>query len=288
MPPPNRPYLNTPDTNPEYFRNNNRYPLPPATGTNAYMYPSDLVTGERNFYMQIQFVQYEKRSVFAAPFLSPMGGVTLPIPKRINDQQSVVWQSVEGGPIAAAIEVGRAGANFGSQQAALGGTGTQQAMAAGLGGVLAGGAAGVGSAISNLPGAGLLGSYLGLAPNPFLTMLFKSGDFKEHTFNWTFTPHNQNESRTLVDIIQYFKFNMLPSKTLGILLKYPNIALIRLYPNDFFTYRFKPCAVVACAVDYSGAGQPSFFENGAPTVINFSLQLKEIELWMQEDFGAFI
>ena len=82
---------------------------------------------------------------------------------------------------------------------------------------------------------------------------------------------------------------MLPSTALGsLLLNYPNIAILRLYPNDFFTYRFKPCAIAAVSVDYSGGGQPSFFENGAPTVINFTLQLKEIELWMQEDFGAYI
>ena len=122
-------------------------------------------------------------------------------------------------------------------------------------------------------------------------MLFKSGQFKEHTLSWTFTPHSEAESTNLVDIIQYFKFNMLPSYngfTGGLLLNYPNIAIPRLYPNNFFTYRFKPCAVASLNVDYSGAGQPSFFENGAPTVINLTMHLKEIELWMQEDFGAFL
>lgn len=277
-----RPYLTAPNISNTYFRESNRSPLPRNMGNNQYMFPSDLVVGERDFYIQIQFVSYQKRSVFSPPFLQPLGGVTLPIPKKINDQQTVVWQAVEGGAIASAIEAGRAASDFGR---AAGGRPSFLGVAG------AGVAAGAATAAINASGGigQLIGGYAGLAPNPFLTMLFKSGDFKDHTFNWTFTPHNAGESETLANIFNYFKFNMLPSRAFGgLLLGYPNIALIRLFPNDFFTYRFKPCAVISTAVDYSGAGQPSFFENGAPTVMNFSLQLKEIELWMQEDFGAFV
>ena len=284
---PNRPYLNVPSISPDYFRQSNRNPLPPQTGRNAYMYPSDLFTGSgadgRDMYMQIEFVQYKKRSVFGAPFLSPMGGVTLPIPKKINDQQAVVWEAVSGNATAAAIEAAKAGFNMGQSIA-----GTPGAAVGALGYGLTAGGAYAALAAGGEPAA-VLGAELGVAPNPFLTMLFRSGQFKEHTFSWTFTPHNEAESVNLVDIIQYFKFNMLPRKGLGgLLLEYPNIAIPRLYPNNFFTYRFKPCAVASLNVDYSGAGQPSFFENGAPTVINFTIQLKEIELWMQEDFGAFL
>ena len=286
---PNRPYLNTPRISPEYFRQNNRNPLPPQTGLSSYVYPTDLVDDQRNMYIQIEFVKYEKRSVFSPPFLSPLGGVALPIPKKINDQQAVVWEAVSGGMTAAAIEAGKAA------NAAAGG-GVAGAAAAAAAGATAGAsyaALGAGSAAAGSIGidAGIFGAELGKAPNPFLTMLFKSGQFKEHTLNWTFTPHNQQESYNLVQIIQYFKYNMLPSYFGGalgggLLLNYPNIAILRLYPDDFFTYRFKPCAIASVSTDYSGGGQPSFFENGAPTVINFSMQLKEIELWTQEDYGA--
>jgi len=287
---PNRPYLNTPRISPEYFRQNNRNPLPPQTGLSSYVYPTDLVADQRNMYIQIQFMKYEKRSVFSPPFLSPLGGVALPIPKKINDQQAVVWEAVSGGPTMAALEAGRNTFNT-AYNAAGGGAGGLLAGAAGA--AVAG--AGVGATAALLQAGGsavsLAGSLVGLAPNPFLTMLFKSGQFKEHQLNWTFTPHNQQESYNLVQIIQYFKYNMLPSYFGGalgggLLLNYPNIAILRLYPDDFFTYRFKPCAIASVSTDYSGGGQPSFFENGAPTVINFSMQLKEIELWTQEDYGA--
>jgi hypothetical protein len=278
---PNRPYNPVPKINPEYFRQRNRNPLPTNTGRSSYTYPTDLITGDRDMYMQIEFVKYEKRSVFRAPFLSPLGGVALPIPKKINDQQAVIWEAVDASVIMSALTLGKAGAEAGGGIAGTGGTVA--------GGILGGAAGAAAAGLLNAGGtaAGIIGSFAGLAPNPFLTMLFKSGQFKEHSLNWTFTPHNPQESQNLVDIIQYFKFNMLPSEAFGgLLLRYPNIAIIRLYPNDFFTYRFKPCAIASVNVDYSGAGQPSFFENGAPTVINFSLQLKEIELWMQEDFGG--
>jgi hypothetical protein len=126
-------------------------------------------------------------------------------------------------------------------------------------------------------------SSIGFAINPFLTMLFKSGNFKEHTLQWTFTPNNEQESLKLAAIINYFKFNMLPSYS-GPFLKYPNLALVKLLPHDEFTFKFKPCAVSAVSVDYSGGGGPSFFRNGAPTIVNLAVQLKEIELWTQNDY----
>jgi len=36
-------------------------------------------------------------------------------------------------------------------------------------------------------------------------------------------------------------------------------------------------------VDYNGSGTPSFFKSGAPTIINLTLQLKEIQLWTSEE-----
>ena len=48
--------------------------------------------------------------------------------------------------------------------------------------------------------------------------------------------------------------------------------------------KFRPCAVNGVSVDYTGAGVPSFFKNGAPTVINLTLQLTEIQLWDQTNY----
>jgi len=259
---------------------NSVFPTGPSTGSSSFIFPSDLITGDRNFYTDIQFVEYNKRSVFEAPFLSPIGGVTLPLPKKINDVQTVVWEPVEGAAVAAAIE---GGSNPGGSLTAGAETAGAYSFINKANSIASGGVFG-----SNP--VGVVGAKIGAAANPFLTMLFKSGAFKEHNLQWSFTPNNEQESNDLVQIINYFKMNMLPSydgSGAGLaILNYPNLVQIQLYPDDNFTFRFKPCAVTAVSVDYSGAGVPSFFRNGAPTVINMSISLKEIELWSQEDYGG--
>jgi hypothetical protein len=80
---------------------------------------------------------------------------------------------------------------------------------------------------------------------------------------------------------------MLPGKTGapgGTLLSYPNIANIQLFPNDTFLYKFKPCVIESMSVNFAPANTPSFFKStNAPVEVQLSLQLKEIEYWLNED-----
>ena len=139
----------------------------------------------------------------------------------------------------------------------------------------------VASAIGQTVAAG--GALAGVAANPFLYMMFKHPNFKEHTLTWTFAPTNEQESITLASVIRQFKYNMLPSNA-GLVYGYPSIALIKLYPSEVFTFAFKPCAVLAVQTDFTGAGTPSYFKNGAPTVVNLTVQLKEIDLWTKNNY----
>ena len=186
----------------------------------------------------------------------PTGSVVLPIPKKINDVQTVVWaeESI---------------------------TGTAGALLSSLGGL----AGSIATAATNMAGiaGGAIGAAAGLALNPGLYMAFKHPSYKEHTLQWTLAPNNEEESGIIANTIRYLKRAMLPAK-FGILYTYPNIALISLQPNSFFTLEFKPCALISAQVDYTGGSSPSFFKNGAPTVVNLALQFKEIELWTKEDF----
>jgi hypothetical protein len=260
--------------------NSSRFPMAPRTGNISLSFPSDLIKDSRNnFYSQIQFVQYERPSVFNAPFLRPLGSICLPLPKKINDVQTVTWEAVEGGIAAAAIEGFSEGDIAGAVEnvSVLGATGAVNLLSQ-----ISRGATGFAlQGVQNAIPIGL--QQFGYAVNPFLTMLFKSGNFKEHTLQWTFTPNRQEESNNLMTIINYFKANMLPTYR-GPLLGYPNILLVDLYPVTDFTFKFKPCAVSAVSVDYSGGGTPSFFRDGTPTIVNLAVQLKEIELWSQNDY----
>lgn len=262
-----------------------QFPAPPQTKLNNFAFPNDLVQNNRNFYMQIQFVEYSFGYAYSDAVFTPVGGVVLPIPAQLNDQTVMTWEAVSltekaasmaqsaggtlgaiVGGIAGAIKRSPALAFFGSQ------LGSQ------IGNFVGGAVGGITSGVNNT------GPLTGYAVNPFLFMMFKSPNFKEFTFTWRLAPNTEQESKTLANIISYFKFHMLPTKA-GPLLKYPSLAICRLFPDDTFTFRMRPCAVLAVNVNFTGGGQPSFFKvNGAPTVVELTVQLKEISLWDKSSY----
>jgi hypothetical protein len=260
-------------------------PTKPSASFQSGVFPADLLADRGStFYTNINFVKYSNQynstlggianlvngglnffglGSAAAPKSIPLGGFNLPLPSKINEVQTVTWQD------ASAI----------SQAASL--------AQNGIGTISNGMASNLLSKASNA--AGDLGEFggaeSGLALNPQLYMLFKSPNFKEHMFSWTFTPNNEQESNELRNIINSFKFYSLPS-TYGLFYNYPSIAMIQFMPDDYFAFKIKPCALVSVNVDYSGGGRPSFFKNGAPTVVNLGLAFKEIELWNQDNYES--
>ena len=252
------------------------------------MFPSDLVdpSADRNFYMGIQFMEYQRRSIFNQPFLSALGGIRLPIPNNLEDRMDVNFDSsAKDEPTqGAAIEAGIRGRNgAGSSGGIMSSIG--QSIAGGLGGAAVGLASSAGTAAGlNVATALQLG---GLAQNPFLTVLFNAPTFKRHQFSWKLTPNSEQESNTIREIIQTFKSNMLPAMAPnagGTLLTYPNMAIISLYPDETFLYKFKPCVIESLSVNFAAGGTPSFFKNtNAPTQVKIDVNLLEIEYWLKED-----
>lgn len=231
------------------------FPKKPKTQSISLIaHPLDLISSGRGYYTQIQFVKYigPVGKFFNGGYQpSPTGGMILPLPKKINELQSVTWEPISLTSLGAAI----AGSIFGNLTAA------EKA---------AGGAAGVGT---------------GLVMNQFLWMTFKSPNFKNHTLTWTLAANNEQESNNIAYIIRIFKREMSPSFEFGgAAYAYPSIAILKFFPNNFFTYIFKPCVVTGISIDYCGGGGPSFFKSGAPTIVNITVELKEIELWTKEDF----
>jgi hypothetical protein len=245
-------------------------PTKPKTSYNSASFPNDLIADGRQFATRIEFLQYSAEMAgvdifglipFSTAGYLPTGGFTLPLPKKINEIQSVIWK-----------EVGAVDVATSAMQSAVSAAGAFRT--ANLVGQITNGLNNVGAVAGGLVDGGL-------AINPVLFMLFQQPAFKEYTFSWTLAPNNEQESETLVNIIEYFKVNMLPSKAGiggGLLWNYPKIAIVKFYPDDTFTFRLKPCAILSVQVDYSGAGGPSFFKNGAPTVVNFTVLMKEIQL----------
>jgi len=247
------------------------------------MFPGDLIdsSANRNSYIAIQFQKYERRSIFNQPFLSATSGIRLPVPNQLSDNQQVNYDPKEQD-----LAVGA-----GIEQGLRGGNGFVGSIATGV-------MANVGARMERAAGAvaqGLTGASTaemlqlgGLAQNPFLTVLFKSPSFKKHQFSWKLAPNNAQESNTIRDIVNTFKSNMLPAMAPnagGTLLTYPNIAIISLYPDESFLYKFKPCVIESMDVNYAIGGQPSFFKGtNAPTIVQISINLLEIEYWLKEDY----
>lgn len=50
----------------------------------------------------------------------------------------------------------------------------------------------------------------GLALNPYMATMYDSPQFRTHSFTWKFVPKNINESRTLKNIIFFFKYYAAP------------------------------------------------------------------------------
>jgi len=256
--------------------------------TGDLMFPSDLIntSSNRNFYMTIQFTEYQRRSIFNQPFLAATGGIRLPIPNNLIDTQSVNYDSSAkaDATTGAAIEAGLKGRN-GTSSGGLSFGSIGSAIAGGIGGkaVQTASAAATTAGIDVAQGLQLGG----LAQNPFMTVLFNSPTFKKHTFSWKLAPNNIDESNTLRDIIQTFRSNMLPAMAPnagGTLLTYPNMAIINLSPDDSFLYKFKPCVVESMSVNFAAGGQPSFFKNSnAPTEVQIDINFLEIEYWLKED-----
>ena len=261
-----------------------------------FVYPSDLVNEDigRNAYISIKFKSYERRSIFAQPFLRARGGITLPLPSSLQDATSVNWnastKSAQSAAAGAAMEqlIKPTDNNpYGGASNAFRGS-VKDNLSNGTDALGAGAAAYGLSTLSDMfggAGAQVLG-LKGLAQNPFMTMLFQSPNFKSHSFTWILAPKNAQESQMINAIILAFKFNMLPGLsgggTGGVMFSYPNIADIQLYPSNSYLYKFKPCAVKSVTADFAPNG-PSFFRDTfAPTHISLSVEFQEIEMWTKE------
>jgi hypothetical protein len=141
-------------------------------------------------------------------------------------------------------------------------------------------------AIGGIPNLPVTSALTGFQVNPFQLLYFQRPAFREFSFSWTFSPNSPQESRTLRQIITEFKKNQLPT-AIGPIFDYPSIAIIKFLPNDLNQHiKLKPCAIISVQIDHVGGPNPSFFKGsgGAPTLINVSMNLKEIDIQTTNDY----
>lgn len=123
----------------------------------------------------------------------------------------------------------------------------------------------------------------GVSVNPFVFVYFDRPQFKRYSLTWTLAARNKEESDAIRDIVLKLKERSSPTID-GFLMGYPDIVEISFAPDDIFgMLKMKQCVIEAVGVDYTPSG-PSFFDSNAPTLVNLTLNLKEIELWEQSDY----
>lgn len=255
-------------------------------------FPSDLIqptAGEegRSFFMAFSFMAYEKRSIQNSPFLRSNGTVRLPIPDGIRDNLSVGYSSPSLGPVVGAALDAVAGTAGSSGAAATASGLARTAANAGIAAVTGLGA----DILGNRTGAAgqAAQAFLGVAVNPYQTVLFEKPEFKTHNFSWKIMPRDERESEEARNIYRTFQFHASPgvSSGPGVFFSYPSMVIVSLYPSSEFLYRFKPCVIKSVNVNYAAGSNPSFFKRtNAPTAMTLSIQLQEIEYWTNNDYSA--
>lgn len=262
---------------------------------NDITFPQDLIsTNAEAPFMSMEFSAYRRRSIYEQPFYETQMKINLPIPDNLVEQQGLDYKLAELGSVVGSIaEALSPGAPTLARAAAVAsgvGAAATPRLAAGFAQTVAQ-RAGVSltreEARQGVSQAGaLIPTLFGITANPFQAVLFKSPDFRAHTFKWTFVPKNRDESETIRQLVETFKFHSLPgvSAAGGVFFSYPEILKISLRPRDQYLYKFKPCVVDTIAVNYA-PNSPSFYKStGAPTAVQFSIKLQEIEIWTKADW----
>ena len=127
--------------------------------------------------------------------------------------------------------------------------------------------------------------------NPRAALSFEGVDMKRHSFEWTLTPSNSNESNTIRLIENAIKRNSLPSYTQfgqiqRALLNYPSMVDIYFFgiDSDYFI-RFKTCMINSTSFGYTPQGL-AILKGGKPAAVTISLQMTESDIHSSGDYGG--
>jgi hypothetical protein len=243
---------------------------------NDLTFPPDLINDKRNYYLQLQFMTYKKGSPSQTATVTPnaqQGLIRLPIPNNLVNTSSIHYDEPTLGPVVGAVLDVATNSNNGVDQ--FGEIGT--AIAAELSQSVLGGTV---SAASSL--------YNGNAFNPYQAVLFKSPNFRSHSFSWKLIPSEAKESDIIKKIIDLLHYNMHPGiEFINSLFTFPSVVYVNLYPNSEYLYKFKPCVITSLIANYAPQNTPAFYrKSNAPAAIDLTINLQEIELWTRNDYKS--
>jgi hypothetical protein len=248
-----------------------------APGGGGYRYPATMKSEQDH----LVFTREEGESVVLA------------IPAGIQDSNSASWgesrlDAIKLGAAKASMNIAKSGDQIGNQVKAelekgkkglnnmLSNPATKNFAAA----MFAEKALGMGA--GELSGRDAFG---GAILNPNLELIFNGPTLREFSFTFRMTPRDQDESKQIKGIINFFKSNMVP-RSESIFLKRPYYFDIKYSGKGAsgINQIKRKCALKSCSVQYTPDGSYMTYQDGTMTAYSMSLQFTETTPLTSEDY----
>ena len=126
-----------------------------------------------------------------------------------------------------------------------------------------------------------------------MELLFNGPRLRTFNFRWNFAPRDADESHEIKNIIRAIKIAMTPKRggqTNGFFIDSPDYFKLNYKhrgnrPHPWMN-QFKPCAMVAFDVNYTGSGTYATYADGAPVHTTISMSFQEVNPVYSEDFNT--
>ena len=223
--------------------------------------------------------------------------VAIYLPPNVQDSLGATYNDTETGMLGFAAA---AGLDFSNAVGAKDYEAAANALVGGAAGVLTEGAKKAGAALAEtLAGAegaaGMVNRVFGQADNPYVEVLFQAMEVRTFTYNFTFAPRSEEETKDVQEIIQLFRFHMVPELQGGqsrFLTLPSEFDIHYMYigkdgtntENEYYN-KIATCVCTNVTVDYT-PGKVSSFTDGAPTQITMGLTFKETETLTKDKVNA--
>lgn len=132
--------------------------------------------------------------------------------------------------------------------------------------------------------------YMGEQSNPYVEVLFKGSNRRDHPYQFRFTPKNERESQVVREIIRRLKFHMAPelkrgatnSSYLGSPSTFDITFMTRGGPNTWL-HKVSTCALASVDVQYQDE-KYTVHDDDAPTTITVNCTFVELEVLTKDRF----
>ena len=229
---------------------------------------------------------------------NPKHTIYLPIPRQIQDANSVQYDSARLDPLeavgAALIQQGIENPNIDRINETVraltrDGVSVVENNVDAIAAAVAGRA--IGALGGNVTANQLIARASGAILNPNLESLFQGVKLRQFPFTFEFFPRNYNEGQQVKMIIKVLKRSMAARNNKkagrGIFIKQPDIFQLQYMKGSGehpFLNKFLPMHLTDMKINYSQSGTYSTFYDGTPTHMTVSCSFQEVNPVYQEDY----